>query len=127
MLFRSVAVVVYDITNLNSFQQTKKWVSDVRKERENEVVVFLVGNKTDLVDMRQVSVKEGSGLAKDLDVVFVETSAKEGYNVRYVFRMISSVLSNVDVEENDSRETAQEVTLNGVTKSAVNDGESCSC
>ncbi|XP_039344555.1 ras-related protein Rab-6B isoform X3 [Mauremys reevesii] len=46
----TVAVVVYDITNLNSFQQTSKWIDDVRTERGSDVIIMLVGNKTDLAD-----------------------------------------------------------------------------
>lgn len=48
----SVAVVVYDITNRASFQNTSKWVDDVRAERGNDVIIVLVGNKTDLSDKR---------------------------------------------------------------------------
>ena len=51
----SVAVVVYDITNRASFQNTSKWVDDVRAERGNDVIIVLVGNKTDLSDKRYVS------------------------------------------------------------------------
>eukprot|EP00121_Abeoforma_whisleri_P009152 Awhi_evm1s8409 len=48
----SVAVVVYDITNRNSFLQTSKWIEDVRHERGNDVIIMLVGNKTDLGEKR---------------------------------------------------------------------------
>ncbi|MEQ2200427.1 Ras- protein Rab-6B [Xenoophorus captivus] len=50
----TVAVVVYDITNVNSFQQTSKWIDDVRTERGSDVIIMLVGNKTDLADKRYV-------------------------------------------------------------------------
>ncbi|XP_034545222.1 ras-related protein Rab-41 isoform X3 [Notolabrus celidotus] len=53
----AAAVVVYDIANLNSFQQTSKWIDDVRTERGSDVIIMLVGNKTDLADKRQVSVE----------------------------------------------------------------------
>ena len=42
-----------------SFLNTSKWIEDVRSERGNDVVIMLVGNKTDLSDRRQVSVEEG--------------------------------------------------------------------
>ena len=51
----SVAVVVYDISSLKSFQNTRKWVDDVRGERGNDVIIVLVGNKTDLGDKREVT------------------------------------------------------------------------
>lgn len=45
---------------------------------------MLVGNKTDLSDKRQVSMEEGERKAKELNVMFIETSAKAGYNVKQV-------------------------------------------
>ncbi|VDM43429.1 unnamed protein product [Toxocara canis] len=100
----TVAVVVYDITNANSFHQTSKWIDDVRTERGSDVIIMLVGNKTDLGDKRlwlysflllfvirivcehsdQVSTEEGERKAKELNVMFIETSAKAGYNVKQV-------------------------------------------
>ncbi|KAF8563758.1 hypothetical protein P879_03743 [Paragonimus westermani] len=89
----SVAVVVYDICGnavdfiipllvVESFQQTAKWIDDVRNERGSDVIIMLVGNKTDLSDKRKVTTEEGERLAKDLSVMFIETSAKAGYNVK---------------------------------------------
>ncbi|PWA22942.1 hypothetical protein CCH79_00002054 [Gambusia affinis] len=80
----AAAVVVYDITNVNSFQQTTKWIDDVRTERGSDVIIMLVGNKTDLADKRQVSIEEGERKAKELNVMFIETSAKAGYNVKQI-------------------------------------------
>ena len=49
----SVAVVVYDVSNRQSFLNVVKWVDEVRAERGSDVVIALVGNKSDLVDSRQ--------------------------------------------------------------------------
>jgi len=92
----SVAIVVYDITNANSFQQTSKWIDDVRTERGSDVLIMLVGNKTDLSDKRQVSTEEGEKKAKELNVMFIETSAKAGYNVKQLFRRVASSLPGMD-------------------------------
>ncbi|RYR17549.1 hypothetical protein Ahy_B03g062260 isoform A [Arachis hypogaea] len=48
----SVAVIVYDVANRQSFLNTTKWVEEVRQERGTDVIIVLVGNKTDLVDKR---------------------------------------------------------------------------
>ncbi|KAL5963697.1 Ras-related protein Rab-6A [Taenia solium] len=88
----SVAVVVYDICMRESFSQTTKWIDDVRNERGNDVIIMLVGNKTDLADKRKVTTEEGERLAKELNVMFVETSAKAGYNVKNLFRRIATEL-----------------------------------
>ena len=92
----SVAVVVYDITNAKSFQQTTKWIDDVRTERGSDVIIMLVGNKTDLADKRQVSMEDGEKKAKELNVMFIETSAKAGYNVKQLFRRIAQSLPLAD-------------------------------
>jgi len=122
----TVAVVVYDITNANSFHQTSKWIDDVRTERGSDVIIMLVGNKTDLADKRQVSTEEGEHKAKELNVMFIETSAKAGYNVKQLFRRIASALPGVDVEKSLDAKTVVEV---GPIKprQIVTDEGSCWC
>ncbi|XP_059143691.1 ras-related protein Rab6 isoform X3 [Physella acuta] len=105
----SVAVVVYDITNANSFHQTSKWIDDVRTERGSDVIIMLVGNKTDLSDKRQVSTEEGERKAKELNVMFIETSAKAGYNVKQLFRRVAAALPGM--EQKDDKNTMTEVKL----------------
>ena len=56
----------------------------MRAERGSDVIMMLVGNKTDLGDKRQVSMEEGERKAQELNVMFIETSAKAGYNVKQV-------------------------------------------
>lgn len=68
----------------NSFQQVNKWVEYVHTERGNDVVIMLVGNKTHRQDQRQVSTEEGEKKAQELNAMFIETSAKAGYNVKEV-------------------------------------------
>merc|ERR1712045_153356 len=93
----TVAVVVYDITNANSFHQTSKWIDDVRTERGTDVIIMLVGNKTDLSEeKRQVSTEEGERKAKELNVMFIETSAKAGYNVKQLFRRVAAALPGME-------------------------------
>uniref|UniRef100_A0A6I8NWI9 Ras-related protein Rab-6B n=1 Tax=Ornithorhynchus anatinus TaxID=9258 RepID=A0A6I8NWI9_ORNAN len=100
----AAAVVVYDITNVNSFQQTTKWIDDVRTERGSDVIIMLVGNKTDLADKRQVSIEEGERKAKELNVMFIETSAKAGYNVKQLFRRVAAALPGMESSQDKSRE-----------------------
>uniref|UniRef100_A0A183C107 Ras-related protein Rab-6A n=1 Tax=Globodera pallida TaxID=36090 RepID=A0A183C107_GLOPA len=70
----TVAVVVYDITNANSFHQTSKWIDDVRTERGSDVIIMLVGNKTDLADKRQLDTTS-SRIASALPGIEVEKAA----------------------------------------------------
>lgn len=103
----SVAIVVYDISNANSFHQTSKWIDDVRTERGSDVLIMLVGNKTDLSDKRQVTTEEGEKKAKELNVMFIETSAKAGYNVKQLFRRVASSLPGM--EPSDSTQMGVEL------------------
>jgi Ras-related protein Rab-6A len=68
----------------NTFHQTSRWIEEVRFERGFDVIIMLVGNKADLNDKRQVSTEEGQRKAYELNVHFIETSAKAGYNVKQV-------------------------------------------
>jgi len=105
----SVAVIVYDITNRTSFLNTAKWIDDVRTERGTDVVMMLVGNKTDLADKRQVSVEEGEARAKEHDIMFIETSAKAGFNIKALFRKVASALGveNTNIAKGDPALTVQ--------------------
>jgi Ras-related protein Rab-6A len=92
----SAAVVVYDVTSRPSFANTARWVEEVRAERGPDVVVALVGNKSDLVDKRQVSIEEGDARAKELGALFIETSAKAGFNVGALFKKVAAALPGAD-------------------------------
>lgn len=88
----SAAIVVYDVTNNASFESIDKWISDVRNERGDSAVIALVGNKTDKTTERCVSKEAGEEKAKKLSAIYQETSAKNGQNVKDLFRDISKVL-----------------------------------
>ena len=75
-----------------SFLNTAQWIDDVRSERGHDVVIMLVANKTDNLDKRQVSMEEGERSAKDAGVMFIETSAKAGFNVKALFRKLALAL-----------------------------------
>ena len=60
------------------------------------MIIVLVGNKTDMSDKRQVSTDEGEKRAKEVNVLFIETSAKAGYNVKALFRKIAQALPGVN-------------------------------
>jgi small GTP-binding protein len=101
-----VAVIVYDITDMNSFRQTQKWVNDAKKERDNDVILVLVGNKADMTEMREVDRSEALDKAKEYNALFIETSAENGFNVNKLFEDIAQVLPII--EPNDSCVLSQE-------------------
>ncbi|CAG2183863.1 unnamed protein product, partial [Oppiella nova] len=77
---------------LQTFNQLEKWVTDVRAQRGDKALIIIVANKTDLNDKRQVSVGVGEARAQELNVLFMETSAKTGFNVKKLFRKIADDL-----------------------------------
>jgi len=102
----SVAIVTYDITNRTSFLNTSKWIEDVRSERGNDVIMMLVGNKTDLADKRQVSIEEGEAKAAEFNIMHIETSAKVGFNVKSLFRKVANALpglSGVNLKQQEEQ------------------------
>ena len=83
-------------TDRASFTNTVRWIEEVRSERGADVIIMLVGNKTDLVDRRQVSIEEGDAKARELGVLFIETSAKAGFNIKALFRKIAAALPGME-------------------------------
>ena len=79
-----------------SFFNTSKWIEDIRAERGDDVIIVLVGNKTDLSDLRQVSSQEGEDKAAQDGVMFIESSAKLGLNIKQLFRKLAIALPVVD-------------------------------
>ncbi|CEH18324.1 probable ypt6-gtp-binding protein of the rab family [Ceraceosorus bombacis] len=125
----SVAVVVYDITNRASFQNTSKWVDDVRAERGSDVIIVLVGNKTDLNDKRQVTTEEAEKRAQEFNVMFIETSAKAGHNVKTLFKKIAQALPGMDKDataEGQQGNKMIDVTA-APAQTTMEDGSSCKC
>lgn len=70
-------LLVYDITNEQSFKNIEEWLKNIEKHTSQPVNKILIGNKTDLSAQRKVSTEEGKKLAERLKMDFFETSAKD--------------------------------------------------
>ena len=89
----SLAVILYSIDNRESFEHAENWLSDLKSQANPEVRIFLVGNKADLEEARQVSKEEGMKYKTDQGLdLFLETSAKTGYNARNVLIEAAKIL-----------------------------------
>ena len=91
---------------------------------------FQVGNKTDLSDKRQVSTEEGERKAKELNVMFIETSAKAGYNVKQLFRRVAAALPGMEAAAQgaDQKSDMTEVVLKDTpVPSQKMEEAGCSC
>ncbi|XVF09483.1 hypothetical protein REPUB_Repub07fG0096900 [Reevesia pubescens] len=86
------ALLVYDITRRTTFTSVKKWMHELREFGNFDMVVVLVGNKSDLTQSREVSEEEGRTLAESEGLFFMETSALENLNVEEAFlQMITKI------------------------------------
>jgi len=122
----SVAIVVYDITNRQSFLSTSKWIDDVRSERGNDVIIVLVGNKADLSEKRQVTVEEATAKSTQMNIMFMETSAKAGHNVKSLFKKIALSLPGMEKEgQADAQNTKIDVTTQQAA--TVPEASQCNC
>ncbi|MQM04108.1 hypothetical protein Taro_036904 [Colocasia esculenta] len=126
----SVAVIVYDVASRQSFLNTSKWIEEVRTERGSDVIIVVVGNKTDLVDKRQVSIEEGEAKGRDLGVMFIETSAKAGFNIKALFRKIAAALPGMETLSSTKQEDMVDVNLKSTNANASQtqpQSGGCSC
>ena len=84
------ALIVYDITQKNTFESLEKWVNDLKSAGDPKITIILIGNKSDLEETRQVSKEQGEEKAKNLKCAFFETSALSDINIDEIFEKFSS-------------------------------------
>lgn len=75
------------------------------------MIIVLVGNKADLSDKRQVTLEEATNAANELGVMFMETSAKAGHNVKSLFKKIAMSLPGMEKDANAAAATTQSESL----------------
>lgn len=92
-------IIVYDVTNRESFENVKKWHSIITEVAFQNIVLILVGNKVDLDDSREISLDEGMNLATELGIYYMETSAKTNEYIDDVFEWIALQIINMNIEE----------------------------
>ncbi|XP_012511475.1 PREDICTED: ras-related protein Rab-43 isoform X2 [Propithecus coquereli] len=87
------AILAYDITKRSSFLSVPHWIEDVRKYAGSNIVQLLIGNKSDLGELREVTLEEAQGLAEHYDILCaIETSAKDASNVEEAFVRVATEL-----------------------------------
>jgi Ras-related protein Rab-4B len=94
------ALLVYDITHRETYTHVSSWLADARSLANPDIVIVMVGNKSDLDESREVSFLEASRFAQENDLIFLETSARTGAGVSEVFskcarRVLSKLESGV--------------------------------
>ena len=90
-------MLVYDITDLESFQNLNSWLIEIEKNASKNVYKILVGNKCDMENERKVTVEQGRDFASQYGMKFFETSAKNSTNVNEAFiTMTQEIMKNAN-------------------------------
>ena len=90
----SCAFIVYDITEKESFNHINFWLNELKQEAPESILYVLIGNKCDLNLRREVSYEEGENFAKKNNMIFFETSAKNGDNINTIFKESVEYIKN---------------------------------
>ncbi|KAL7666214.1 GTP-binding protein YPT6 [[Candida] zeylanoides] len=114
-----VAVICYDITLKKSFDNLTNWINDVKLERGDEVIIVIVGNKSDLGNKRQVTQEECDALVKQVGAQFsLETSTKANHNVKLLFKKIAQCLPDFSESEPQAQPETVDVSIETTEQSS---------
>jgi small GTP-binding protein len=101
-----IALLVYAVNDEPSLQDVRNWAEEMKIQTDEMPVLFVVGNKCDLVDDRAVSTEQGDGVAKELGAFFSEVSAKSGRGIDELFMRVSEEAVKKLKGEADNQEPA---------------------
>jgi len=87
-------IIVYDITDKESFDNVRQWLFEIDRYASESVCKLLVGNKSDLTNKRAVEYEQAKAFADELNVPFLETSAKNAANVEQAFLTMAAQIKN---------------------------------
>ncbi|XP_060184601.1 ras-related protein Rab11D [Lycium barbarum] len=94
------AMLVYDITKRQTFDHIPRWLEELRAHADRNIVIILIGNKTDLEDQRAVPTEDAKEFAQKEGLFFLETSALEATNVGDAFSTVLTEIFNIVNKKN---------------------------
>lgn len=89
------ALLVYDTTKATTFDNVSRWLKELRDHADANIVIMLIGNKTDLKHLRAVATEDAQSFAEKEGLSFIETSALEATNVEKAFQTILSEIYRI--------------------------------
>ncbi|XP_025405329.1 ras-related protein Rab-21 [Sipha flava] len=102
------AILVYDITDEDSFQKVKNWIKELKKMLGSEICLVIAGNKIDLEKDRTVSVEDAENYARSVGAVHFHTSAKINSGIEEIFLNLCYLM----IEKADKQKADHLVSLN---------------
>lgn len=115
------AVVVFDLTSSTSLGRAKSWVKELQLQASENIVIALAGNKADLTSKREVDREEAEEYAREAGLLYFETSARSGENVKEMFKAIAERMPVEDAERERERAERRALDLNRAQQSG------CAC
>ncbi|XP_064948595.1 ras-related protein RGP1-like [Musa acuminata AAA Group] len=104
------AMLVYDITKRQSFDHVARWLEELRGHADRNIVIMLIGNKSDLGSLRAVPTEDAKEFAQRESLFFMETSALESTNVESAFQTVLTeihrIVSKKSLAANDEAQSA---------------------
>ena len=95
-----VIIIVFDLTNYNSFLNLRNWIETISVYESNDIVKVIVGNKCDLEKEKKVNFNEAIDFCKKNNAIYIETSAKENINIDKIFNNVVEII-DVKVMNNE--------------------------
>jgi len=89
------ALLVYDIAKYSTFKNVERWLNELRENADRNIVIMLVGNKSDLRHLREVPTEEAKGFSEKHKLSFIETSALDSTNVELAFQNILTEIYHI--------------------------------
>ena len=93
-------MLVYDITKRQTFDHIPRWLEELRGHADKNIVIILIGNKSDLEDQRAVPTEDAKEFAQKEGLFFLETSALQATNVETAFLTVLTEIFNIVNKKN---------------------------
>jgi Ras-related protein Rab-11A len=94
------AMLVYDISKKDTFDNIERWLTELRQHADSNIIIMLVGNKSDLKHLREVPQERARAFCEENGLNLVETSAKDNTNVEFAFQKLITDIYNETVKKN---------------------------
>ena len=125
------ALLVYDIAKHASYENVSRWLKELRDHADSNIVIMLVGNKSDLKHLRAVPQEEATKFAEENSLSFIETSALDSTNVEDAFKNILTsiyrLVSQRNIKADDKATPSDTVVVGPTDPKPAKEDKGCGC